>query len=69
VAPFGAWPEVRFGSLEGVVMQPNEFAVESAADMEVSAPVIDTVLAAIQADAVIDAVQYLAEVVTPLGGE
>ncbi|HUQ68554.1 MAG TPA: hypothetical protein VM165_03465 [Planctomycetaceae bacterium] len=50
-------------------MQPNEFAVEPVALLETGAPVVETVLAAIQADAVIDTLQYLAEVVTPLGGE
>ncbi|MDZ4687723.1 MAG: hypothetical protein SH850_21845 [Planctomycetaceae bacterium] len=50
-------------------MQPNEFAVEPAVVIEAGAPVVETVLAAIQADAVIDTLQYLAEVVTPLGGE
>lgn len=50
-------------------MQPHDVVVDAAVPVETVAPVADTVLAAIQADAVVDAGQYLSEVVTQMGGE
>lgn len=50
-------------------MQPREFIAEAPVEVEQSAPVAETVLAAIRADAVVETVQYIAEVVTQMDGE
>jgi formylmethanofuran:tetrahydromethanopterin formyltransferase len=50
-------------------MQSHDLVVDAAIPVESVSPVVETVLAAIQADAVVDAVQYLSEVVTHMDGE